>query len=549
MKIAIVRYGIRQLDRRVDLPNKGLVLVSGANEAGKTSLLCDAPLQALFGTVSDRGDPLTVAGASARVTLPDGVEVARLRQAQGERIHPLILDRGIEVDCDTATKATAWAEQRYGAADLWESLLTFSWATASDFTLGKDADRKRFVEALIPGLDRFDAATERSAKARRAHEATLQAAQAQAFHASQEVARLEGAVQRARELAAASGDEPAQALRAKLAGVDRSLQALQQRQIAVAADAAPPSHLVEAQQAHRRAYEAQQRAAAAFASAQRGACPLCGGKTAAEFTAQCEEELNHAAYALAQAAKAAEEAQATFERLAVVARADLQRLQERLRLLDAERVALVGRIARAEAQDQSGVSVAALEAQCAQARAEAASAAQALESAAAEHRALELAERAVGPKGARLDLIASTFGELERAAQRTLSLCWPGARLRIDRTSLTKDGRVREESRVLVALHGESEFHPAARLNRGMLRRVDLALRLGRRSILAARSPSGRLPIPYLAIDEALDGIDEQGLTGCAAALLEEARSNLVVVVSHDEKVIRGIPYTERVTL
>lgn len=549
MKIFIERYGIRQLDRDVALPDRGLVLVSGPNAAGKTSLLCDAPLQALFGTVSARGNPLLVAGSRVHATLPDGTLVGRIRPSAAERILPRIVSDGIEVDCDTATKATEWAEQRYGAAELWEGLLTYSWGNASDFTLGKDADRKRFVEVLIPGLDRFDAATERSNKRRRTHELAMQAAQARAFHAGQEVERVGAALQRAQELATQSGDEPIGALRLKLGATDRSLQALQQRHAALAAEMASPPYLLAAQQAHRDAYQAQQRAAADHASAQRGACPKCGSKTAAEFTSHCEQELNQAAHALALAAQSAADAQAAHDCVVGLAKAEAARVQERMAALDRERVVLVARISKAEAQDQSGVSVAALEEQAAQAAAASWAAARDLETAAAEHRALELAERAVGPKGARLDLIASTFGELERAAQRTLSLCWPGARLRIERTSLTKDGRPREESRVLVSLPGDSEFYAAGCLNRGMLRRVDLALRLGRRAILAARSPGGRLPIPYLAIDEALDGIDEEGLTGCAAALLEEARTSLVVVISHDEKVIRGVPYSHRVQL
>jgi DNA repair exonuclease SbcCD ATPase subunit len=161
---------------------------------------------------------------------------------------------------------------------------------------------------------------------------------------------------------------------------------------------------------------------------------------------------------------------------------------------------------------------------------------------------MELAERALSPKGVRPALIEDAFQRLQVAANRVLATCWPGAKVRIDRTSTSQTGKVREESRVLIALPGSETFHPVARLNRGMLRRVDLALQIARRRLYASQCSGGKLPIPYFVIDEALDGIDEEGLTGCAAMLAEEAMANLVVVLTHDEKVVRGVP-GKRVTL
>ena len=59
----------------------------------------------------------------------------------------------------------------------------------------------------------------------------------------------------------------------------------------------------------------------------------------------------------------------------------------------------------------------------------------------------------------------------------------------------------------------------------------------------------GKLALPYLCLDEALDGLDEAGLDGCAEVLAEEARHSLVVVLSHDERVRRGIPFVKHVQL
>lgn len=545
VQISIERYGIRKLTRELVLPARGLVLVTGANEAGKTSLLCDAPLQALFGAVADRGDPLLESGACVEAGFAN-VTVRRARMLG--RVVTSVQADGAPIDCDTATKATAWVEDRFGPSDLWEGLLTFRWSQASDFTLGKDADRKRFVELLIPGLDRFDVAADRCTKARRSHEATLQAAQARAYHAEQEVARVKAALDAARQRAAQ--EESAPDLRAKLERATRAALTLRRTVDGLRAELTRvPLDVAAAQQAHREAHQAHARAAQAHASAARGACGACGSQATPEFVLRCEEALNAAIGTLARCAEEARSLTAQFEQHLAFVRDEAQRAEARLAALAQEEAHLRQAVAVAEEREASPYGVEGLTQQLALAQQALGEAQEALTRAAAEQSALELAERAVGPKGARLDLLAATFAELERAAQRSLSQCWPGARLRIERTSQLKDGRVKEESRVLIALPGESGFHPVAALNRGMLRRVDLALRLGRRAILAARSPQGRLAIPYLAIDEALDGIDEEGLTGCAAALLEEAQRSLVVVVSHDERVMRGIAYTQRVSL
>jgi DNA repair exonuclease SbcCD ATPase subunit len=86
------------------------------------------------------------------------------------------------------------------------------------------------------------------------------------------------------------------------------------------------------------------------------------------------------------------------------------------------------------------------------------------------------------------------------------------------------------------------------RYSTGQLRRVDLALLLARRQVLAA-SDRNRLALPYLVIDEALNGLDDEGLDGIAALLVEEAKDNLVIVLSHDEKMSRGIPFDQHIQL
>ena len=170
-----------------------------------------------------------------------------------------------------------------------------------------------------------------------------------------------------------------------------------------------------------------------------------------------------------------------------------------------------------------------------------------------ERQALELAERMLGPRGARAGLLERAFQVVEQLANAKLARAWPGSRVQIARTSETAGGKVREVSRVLgtrPVRPGEEpeEMAEVGRYSTGQLRRVDLALLLARRQVLAA-SDRNRLALPYLVIDEALNGLDDEGLDGIAALLVEEAKDNLVIVLSHDEKMSRGIPFDQHIQL
>lgn len=561
MRVAVDKYGIRRLSLEQDLPDSGLVLVTGPNSCGKTSLFCDSPLVALFGKVSDsnRGDPLLVPGSSATLDLG---RLLLLREREGRQVRAHVSwwepdGEAHPVDCDTATKATEWVEQQAGPQELWESLLTFRWQTASDFTLGTDADRKRFVEVLLPALRSFDPGLERVKLQLRAHErGALAQAQIDFAQADAEVKRAASELERVRGMEGVT-DDPA-ALRAELLPLEKRHAAVSVRIDTVMRELGPvriPStEVAAAAEASREAVSAFRRADTLYrTTVNTGACGTCGATVSAEKL----EELAHAARQAEDASLRAGAAHETLYQvwqqnamqMEAAIRAEVDALTARRQTVEASLRDLHNRLSRAEERQRAGLTVAAAEARVQEAADALKAAIERLEAAQRVLHALELAEKALGPKGARPAMIADAFQALAASAQRVLSTCWPGARVRVDRTSTTQKGAVREESRVLVALPGEVDFHPAGCLNRGMLRRVDLAFRLARRRMYAAQCSGGVLPLPYLCLDEALDGIDEAGLTGCAQVLAEEARTSLVVVLTHDEKVMRGVPYDQRISL
>jgi hypothetical protein len=61
VKIEVKNYG-GKVTRRLELPERGLILISAPNGLGKSAMLADAPLLAMFGHTGSRGDALRGGG-------------------------------------------------------------------------------------------------------------------------------------------------------------------------------------------------------------------------------------------------------------------------------------------------------------------------------------------------------------------------------------------------------------------------------------------------------------------------------------------------------
>ena len=558
MRISLDRYG-GVVTRDVELPDTGLVLCTAPNGIGKSSLFADGPLFALFGYEGRRGDPLAEGGAA----LFDfgGLRVQRERSKAGSRVQvPITVNHGQTfVDCDTATKATAWLEERLGPLELWASLCVLAHRPLRvgqlecDYATGGDLDRKRLTELLVPQLGGFDTAREHRGKAARAHE---RGPLAEAQYAAREVegacGRAEEALRRAEALAEGGGD-PAK-LAAEVAACERRLllQGERERLLRASWEVADPPELavlrehVSAQQA---LYD---QAARQLPLAERGSCPTCEQaipeEVAGRLRARCEAAREALAKVSGEAgSRGREHGEARAAHQGAV-EAELRSIDEARRRTTERLRQAREELARVEERRRAGADVESAAARLVEATGALNAARAALAAAQREQRAQELAERALGPQGARAAVLAEAFDALSLLSNRLLSRLWPQARLRIERTTATEKGKVREVSRVLLAKPGEATFGECGRLSRGELRRPELALLLARRQLLRAGC-GGKLALPYLCLDEALDGLDEAGLDGCAEVLAEEARHSLIVVLSHDERVRRGIPFVKHVQL
>lgn len=554
MRIAVEGYGLRKLTREVNLPDRGLVLVTAPNESGKTSLFADAPMIALFGrTDPNRGDPLEGAG---RIELAFGdFHVERIRRKSGKTARVLLA--GKPIDCDGVTKTNSFIERRFGTAEIWERLINFRFQDAGDFTLGTDSERKRFVEVLLPQLAGFEPGLEACKDLLRDNARPLGAAMVARSNAESRIAHHQETIDQLAAITSSAGEDVV-SLQRRLAQVDKQCAAIDARKQAINRELSElgrfRAHAYEAATAAvsrgEGALAAHRKLAEAAATGQCGACgSVLSEERRASYPTEYETLVRELEALRSKARLVYQEEVNPIRAKQEELTRERDVLEGRLREAYAESAHIRERLTRAESHAQTGALLAAEKS--------------ALELAVAEWRelctehdrlkqnqlVLELVERALGPKGAKPLILDHAFKRLETVANSVLATIWPGAKVSVERTSISQAGKVREESRVLVTHPHEGTTHPAAAYNRGMLRRVDLAFRLARRRLYAEQLGKARLPLPWFVIDEALDGIDERGLSGCAQVLKEEARNGVVVVLTHDEKVRRGVPYDERIEL
>lgn len=516
----------------LDLPSRGVVVVTGPNGAGKSSFVEAVAVAAWGKTLRGTAPWRDGQAGSVSIQTTDGLRVERSRSKGGKAS----LDwrrAGVDlVEYETSTKAQEALEAIIGVQDVWRRTSVFSSSDAAHFSLATDGERKRLLESILQ-LDRFDVALEACRRDLATVRQRVSAADKLVATLTARVDAAQQAVERAREEAqAVAPSAPVAQLGEDLQRLDASIAAYQ-------ADLA-------ANQARRRQLELERTGlglivedkARALTRIESGACPTCGQATRA-LADELRQELS-----------AARTSQATqmidLDALLSELREEAQELTDEARILARKRETLSAQLASARALASAHVraqrALAQAEQEASRWQAQLGEAQSALAVGQAEQEELEACDRVLGLRGVRATLLGQALLGIEQVANGWLARLGEGRlRLRLGATTERKSGAVADAISLDVEGAGGGYGYRAS--SGGERRRLDIALLLALAEVASA--VAGTQP-GTLWVDEAFDALDSQGVAVVAEALQQIAETRCVVVVTHSEELAQAIVAEQR---
>lgn len=537
----------------------GLILVTGQNGVGKTAMAIDAMAWTLWGKTV-RGT-LCAGDVTATVAAPDGAVYQVHRVRNGRALVSLQLDNvagpAQPMTGQTPTETQAKIDALFGSWERHQATRVFSVRLAARFGSATDKERKGLLESIL-GLERFEEAakvarqvlSDRRLSQQQADQ-TRAAAEAEVSQAERLLGKLppaEVSVSEA-EAAAERGQRAADKVRAAYQKL--SVEHLRLRR---AEDAA--RKLLQEQTDEGRAILRQIEDielglkdvhARCVAAKQRSTCPMCFRKTdelsqgladAMERDARAEQEPKLAELRAkltpiqAEAVAAKEDLEAIRTRNTQVAASMGEAADLASRCLDdASRDARVLDAVRARAAQEARILD---ELGAARGRLQ-----EAMEAAQAAGVAVAVAQaacEALGSRGARTRMLASSLAEVGVQANQVLDRVGCDVRVRLGDQRAQASGKVVDEVSIVIEGAGGGQYDG---LSDGEKARVDLALLMGLAAVAGERGG-------LIAFDEVFDPLDDAGLDGVSGLIEEMARERQVLVVTHSPRFTGIVTADER---
>ena len=505
-------------------PEKGVVLVTGKNGSGKSSLAEGVAFAAFGETLRGTAPGGREENAcTAYLKATGGREVTVTRQRKRDKVS-LTLDAGA-VEYPTTSKAQTALEGVLGTFEAWRRTHVFSSADAAHFTMATDKERKLFLENWT-GLGRFDPALATCRKELTAALSRLDASRGRLQMVQAELASIQRRAEDARRTLDTLPEKgPPGGHDATLATLRHSIKATEASMRHLREEAAD---VTNAQGAHWADVKALQARLGRLAKPGEK-CGECGQPLPVDVEARRALE-----EAVGVTKRAAEEAGAAKEREMLGLKeqlADDERTLARLR----EKETAISRAAGAKEATERTKRTAELALASADEALEVAKAAEEavqkeVPALAMEVKVLEAAEAALGLRGVRAGIFTRLLVGLEAAANAWLPrLCGTGLRLELKPYSEKKSGGVSDAISIQVHGAGGGEGYRAA--SQGERRRLDIAL-------LLAFSGKGSL-----FLDECLDSLDAEGIDAVCGVLEDLAKDRAVVLITHNPDLAQKVPH------
>jgi len=510
-------------DTKLVFPDRGIVLVRGANGAGKSAIreaasvaLWNKPLR---GRGQQRGLSLWASPKGTLQVEADNLVVSR--SAKGKLSWEI---SGEGQKFENTRKAQEELEQLIGEHAVWSRVSVFSSQDAAHFSTATDSERKRLLESLL-GLLVFDEASEACRKDCRAQQKALEDIRSQACLLEERARGLEERLSEevAIDLVVYEGQP---VTRATLGAVREKLTSLKaEADHASSASREASARLSDARVACARAEQAVAGAAAQLAGAQQGRCSACGGKLPQEQLEGAVGAHRAATQALKKQARLLETAQAAHAG-ALKAQEEAEEASAGVGPVLAELRAWEAAAVGAEAR-RKGIAERLEDAQDTldAARAEECSLAETLEE-------LRAADTVLSVSGVRSHILHQALSGIEAVANAWLSrLALTGdyvLSLTLKPYTESAKGAVRDAISMEISGAGNGQGYGAA--SDGEKRRLDVALLLALAEVEAGAS--SRAP-GTLFFDECFDALDAEGRDSVLEVLEEMSQQCCVVLITH----------------
>lgn len=530
----------------LELPPTGLVVVTGQNGSGKSSMI-EAVAVSCWGKTLRGTSPWRDGEAGLVSVETDELSATRTITAKGGTVRTQWAPHVGETPVfDTQTKAQEGLSARVGELDVWRRTHVFSSQDAAHFTAATDGQRKALLETIL-GLECFDTAYARAKGDQRAVDAKVRQIES-ALLAAESAAN---AVRRHMELATRSGGpsdpEPVEP-------AAPPVEPLMDAQVALEARLANQSSLTSASRKAReieRVFtiktEELRRCQNDVAVLAGGQCPTCKHTLSPndphrlELQADLERvQAELKVYADQRELRNAEVQELTELGQALWAEENARSLAERnyTRALDAHRAWekqhadwLLRRASREKAEAAATAELKVHEDR-------AATLAKSLKVAKREQSMFEEIGHVLGLKGVRAHVLGKALGGIEAVANGWLEKV---ARVPLKVTlrpySETASGTAADKISLEIEGAGGGQGYRAA--SGGERRRIDAALLLALAEVSAASY--GRAP-GTVFMDEVFDALDGEGVESVGEALAELARDRAVVLITHSEALVASLP-------
>lgn len=521
----------------LELPERGVVVVTGENGSGKSSLV-EAVAVACWGKTL-RGAPAWAEGRKAAARVVAGpLDVRRTKTAKGSPKLAWSVD-GEERQFGSTTKAQEALEGVVGSFEQWRRTHVFSASDAAHFTQATDKARKELIESLLGTRDKFTGALELARAEKRSLVKRQEGCGYERDGYERQAASEEKRLDEARALQAES-PAPADSPPVDQAALRRRCEEVQEAMTELEQTLARSDELA-------RGWTEKKASCAAELGEQRrrldrlddDECPTCGQPILDSLRAALRDEIEKLEEVAEELAAEADDKLVWLGREREKARGSRDELRQELRELERglARAEVAARSAEAEARKRKRLDGIISDSTRALRRLRVELDGVEDESALVERELAVVgsAERVLGLRGVRALILGRALEAIELASTAWLErLSGRALRLRLSATRELKRGGTVDEVGLEVEGAGGGLGYWAA--SGGERRRIDLALLFALGEVAARGSALGTL-----FLDEIMDGLDEDGRAAACGVIQELGEERCVVVITHSGQIATSL--------